>query len=396
MVDLFPLLIFLVVVAAIARADALLTLFYLLAGAYIAGRWWSGRAFQAVGHRRTMAARAFLGESIPVQLEIANAGWLPVLWLRVHDSLPVDLAPQPFFRRVLSLRPRERVRLEYTLHGRKRGYYPVGPMFMQAGDVLGLGEGQRQEVQPDHVTVYPKIVPLAGLRLTSGSPIGDLRHAPPTFEDPSRARGKRDYTTGDSFRRIDWKVTARLGRLQVKQFEPTMSTEAAIVLNLNVNEYDAHTAIDATELAVVTAASVANWLTSRRQAVGLVASGIDPLNPQADIHTLQPHKGRSHLMRLLELLARIQRGPAPPVDQLIQQASVHLSWGATMILILGQASDDLFDRLFQARRAGLHALLVLVGPNAGAQALRHRAKQFGFPLVAIRREQDLETWGVER
>jgi hypothetical protein len=107
------------------------------------------------------------------------------------------------------------------------------------------------------------------VRLPSRSPIGTLRHTQPIFEDPSRVRGKRDYTTGDSLRRVDWKATATTGRLQVKQFEPSIALETALFLNLNADEYLQRTRLDATELAIVIAARSP---TDRRQtpAVGLM------------------------------------------------------------------------------------------------------------------------------
>ena len=54
---------------------------------------------------------------------------------------------------------------------------------------------------------------LTSLSLPSHSPLGTLRHTQPIFEDPSRVTGKRDYISGDSLRRVDWKATAATGRL---------------------------------------------------------------------------------------------------------------------------------------------------------------------------------------
>ena len=78
--------------------------------------------------------------------------------------------------------------------------------------------------------------------------------------------------------------------------------------------------------------------------------------------------------------------------QLLHQQVVHLSWGTTLIVITPQIDDDLFVALFQARRAGLNAILVPCGPVAGLSELRQRAEYFGFPLFHILRERDLDIW----
>ena len=162
----------------------------------------------------------------------------------------------------------------------RRGYYPIGPLHLRSGDLIGLTEELDTEGGVDHLIVYPKIIPFAKVKLPSRSPLGTLRHTQPIFEDPSRVRGKRDYVAGDSLRRVDWKATATTGRLQVKQFEPSIALETAIFLNLNADEYAQRTRLDATELAIVIAASLANWIVGQRQSVGLCVNGVDPIGTE--------------------------------------------------------------------------------------------------------------------
>ena len=86
-------------------------------------------------------------------------------------------------------------------------------------------------------------------------------------------RGKRDYVASDSLRRMNWKASASTGRLQIKQFEPSIALQTEIFLNLNASEYVTKHRIDATELAIVVAASLANWAVIQKQAVGLTTNG---------------------------------------------------------------------------------------------------------------------------
>ena len=328
-----------------------------------------------------------------MRLEVANTGWLPVVWLRLHDSLPVELAAHRFFQEVMTLGPHEHRQFEYTLVTYKRGYYRIGPLMLYSGDLLGLtGEQDRHGVS-DYLTVYPRIVPLTSLSLPSHSPLGTLRHSRPIFEDPTRITGKRDYVTGDSLRRVDWKATAAIGRLQVKQFEPSIALETVILLNLNAAEYPVRSRFDASELSIVIAASVANWVAGKKQSVGMVVNGADPLNADRRPSALPPRKGRQHLMRLLDVLARIKLAEAElPLPELLRRELVNLSWGTTLVIITGGADEALFDALFQARRAGLDAVLVLTSPVAGFETIERRVERFGFPVYQITREQDLDMW----
>jgi uncharacterized protein (DUF58 family) len=232
------------------------------------------------------------------------------------------------------------------------------------------------------------------VRLPSRSPIGTLPHTQPIFEDPSRVRGKRDYVAGDSLRRVDWKATAVLGRLQVKQFEPSIALETAILLNLNADEYEQRTRLDATELAIVIAASLANWIIGKRQSAGLSVNGADPIGAEEKPQALPPRKGRAHLTRILEVLARIRSVPAAPFVQLLQSETARLPWGTTVILITGSVDDVLFDEIFRARRAGLNVVLVLCGTVKNAAEIQRRAEHFGISVQHFTRERDLEAWRV--
>jgi uncharacterized protein (DUF58 family) len=297
----------------------------------------------------------------------------------------------------VSLGPKGRAQFTFTLNADKRGYYPIGPLHLRSGDVIGLAENVQNEGRADNLIVYPRIVPLAHVPLPSHSPLGTLRHTQPIFEDPTRVRGKRDYVAGDSLRRVDWKATASTGRLQVKQFEPSIALETAIVLNLNADEYDYRTRYDATELAVVVAASLANWIVGRRQSVGLWVNGEDPLIGQSQPSeifpaAILPRKGRAHLTRLLEVLARVRSIKTQPLVDQLRQTLPRLSWGTTLIVITGSLDEAVFDEIFRARRAGLDVLVALMGLVPDRVAVVQRARHFGVPLYEFTRERDLDLW----
>jgi uncharacterized protein (DUF58 family) len=327
-----------------------------------------------------------------VQVEISNRSWLPAVWLRVQDYFPLEIADQRSFQQVISLGPRETSLLTYNLKAQKRGYYPVGPLNVTSGDLLGMSPEKTSIGQPDHLTVYPRVIPFSEVKLPSRSPMGSLRTRQPVFEDPTRPAGKREYRTGDSLRRIDWKATATTGRLQTKLFEPSISLETMLFLNLNAEDYPLRARYDATEMAVVIAASLSSWIVAQRQAVGLITNAIDPLAVDNQVIPLPARKGRPHLMRILELLARVRMLETSSFAALLNQQRVHLNWGTTLIVITSNAGKPLFDELLQARRSGQLPVLILCGENAEHRKAMQTAKLFHIPASEFRSETDLDVW----
>lgn len=385
-------LIVLIIFAAITRETFIMVLLYLFVGTTILGRWWSGRVVNQVAFKRRYDHQAFPGETVPVQVDLENTSLLPAIWLRVQDYYPIEVADTSSFTQVISLGPREKTRLSYNLKARKRGYYTIGPLHVSSGDLLGMSPERQSEGVPDHLTVYPRVVPLGSVQLPSKSPMGTMRHNQPIFEDPTRPMGKRDYRPGDSFRRIDWKSTATTGRMQTKLFEPSIALETMIMLNLNLNDYQLRTRYESTELAIVVAASLASWVVGKRQSTGLITNGHDQLSADSRPVPIPPRKGRGHLMRILEVLARIRAIETDPFPSLIRQERVHLPWGTTALIITGSAEQALFDELIQARRAGINPVLILCGEHPNHRQSAQRGKMFDIPVYVFRNEKDLDIW----
>lgn len=392
MKDFLLIIVVLFMIAAIFADDFVFTILYLLAGSYIFSRLWSARSISGIRYSRHFPERVFYGEDVPVRIDLTNNSILPVLWLRLQESVPTELAPAMPLKQVISLGPRGNAHFDYLMKARKRGYYTVGPMFASTGDLFGMGAEQRTEGQKDYLTVYPHIFHFTSLKMPSHSPMGTLRHHQPIFEDPSRQMGKRDYVHGDSLRRVDWKATATTGRLQVKQFEPSMALTSAIFLNLNEEEYARFSRIDSVELAVVVAASLANWMIAKKQTVGLVTNGVDPLAEKKPFQPLLPRKGRNHLMRILDILARVQSMQGVAFTDLLHDASLFLTWGTTLILITGQADEIIYNEIFRLRQAGFSIVLVLIGHTPDVSEAKLRGQQFGFPVYHFRNELDLDIW----
>jgi uncharacterized protein (DUF58 family) len=414
MSNFWILIVALVAIAAVLNQAALLMPVFLLLAAAGVGKAWSVRALRAVQAKRTMTARSFMNDKVTVSVDIANTSRLPLAWLRLHDSTPSELSPQRLDQ-AISLKPLERRQFEYIVQTNKRGFYELGPLTVQSGDVLGLSEMDgRHVVGKSPLVVYPKIVSLEHAGIPSRMPLGGIRQRQPLFEDPSLMRGKRDYVVGDSFRRVDWKASAAAGRLQVKMFESSVALEAMIFLDLDGNAYARMTRLDSLELAIVIAASVANELVKQRQPVGLATNGVldekfiraaampegiaampivqggsDGRAREAAVRALLPRKGRAHFMRMLEVLAGIKPVQMRPIRAMIERDAGRLAWGTTLVIITGAVDDALFDVLFRARRAGLSPVLILCGLGVDLHRIRNTAKAFGIAVHYVRTEGDV-------
>lgn len=385
--------ILLLVIAAVLRVDFFFSVVYFFFAVYVLSHLWTRRSLEHLTIRRHFTDRAFLGDTVPVTLEVYNDSRLPIPWLELNEALSVQIATPPFHHVVLSVTPHERRRIHYDLRCRRRGYFNVGPLRVQTGGVLGFAPQSQTEIPPDSMIVYPKVVPLQRLGLPTHSPQVVLPANAPLFEDPARIMGVREYEPGDSPRRIHWPATASTGDLLVKQYESAIARETVLYLDLDEEHYERGQRFTATELAITVAASIANHIIVREGLpAGLVTEAYDPQAGDVVRFRRPPRSERAHLMGILEVLARVQVITGVSFSELVRRESVDLSWGATLTVITGSERPELFDTLLMLRRSGFAVTLILVQPARPSDGLREQAELLHVPVHRVWDERDLETW----
>ena len=233
-----------------------------------------------VAERNCNRTTANVGDTVAVIVTIKNTGVLPVGWVLIEDVLPrrALIFEPPNLRvlgvreKLLSLRSRGSASMLYQLECNRRGFYQIGPLVMETGDLFGLHRRFRLGSQPHFLMVYPKVVQLSGYELASRRPLGEIRLTHRLFEDPTRIAGVRQYESGDPLNRINWRATARTGQLHSKVYEASCVAGLTIVLDFHLDSHDRRQEPFRSELAITVAASLANAVYELGQQVGLLSN----------------------------------------------------------------------------------------------------------------------------
>ena len=417
------LIIVLLFFAFLLRVDFIFYIAYVCIGLYIWIRWRTPHKLKSVIINRSYAQNAFWGERVPVTVEVKNQSWLPLPWLRLSESLAIELRDgHGELNQITSLRGHETAEYQYTVRGWRRGYYRIGPMRIGTSDLFGFLPELQGVIPAQYITVYPRITPLTRLGLPSRLPFGTIASKQRLFEDPARPMGIRNFRSGDSLRQINWKTSAHMRQLVVKTFEPAISLETAVLLDLHSPTYYSKRRLTSVEWAIEVAASFSAHLIDQRQAVGLISNGIDPLqlsggdgNAQFDgesgrlltknisdsqkenLHTLlppaiPPGNGRPHLMKLLERLARIESAETISLNQWGISACSHLSWGVTILVITARGDVETCQTLHRLVRTGFNPVLIAIEPENNFGEIKERARRLGFRAFNITAAHDLDAW----
>jgi uncharacterized protein (DUF58 family) len=332
---------------------------------------------------------------VAVLVTAHNRGRLPVPWVLMEDMVawPPTVIGAPPLRikgrrmKIALLWPRGRATMNYQVRFQQRGYYQVGPLVLETGDLFGLHRRFRVLAEPKFVLVYPRIVPLTGYELASRRPIGDVRITHRLYEDPTRIAGVRPYQAGDPLNRIHWRATARTGTLHSKVHEPSTLSGITVLLDFHAADYHARGEPFRSELAVTAAVSLAHAVYLMGQQVGLVTNARDaaerirtegwnqdPRTRQAareaaedvpESKRLAPlivptRRGEMQLQPILETLARAELTDGLTFAHTVMETAHRLPRDATALAVLPIVSVETAIALGNLKRRGLAVAVVLV------------------------------------
>lgn len=374
---------------------------YVLLGVLLLCRFFT-RQWTSVLEARRYSSQDILeiGGSTEVKTAVRNGGRWTVPWILLEDALPLAaLQPPPHLKSQGARLALERLKagetrvLSYRVEFLQRGYYQIGPLLAETGDVFGLHRRFRVLTEPAFVMVMPKVLPLEGYSLSSRRPIGEIRLAHKFFEDPTRVSGVRPYQQGDPLNRIDWRATARVGELQTRTCESTCVAGATFVLDFQAANFAGPTGLQSAELAVMTVAAVANAVCLMGQRIGLISNGRDAADRireegwRAEFLTrkdaqqratavaantrlrpvvVESSKGDDCFGQILAALARMELADGLDFAALLDEAGPKIRRDTTVVAVLGAITPESAAALGRLAGSGLivTALVVSFGMDA--------------------------------
>ncbi len=386
----------LLVAGLVLRLELLVYAMYVLLGVLLVSRVLARTWIESLSAKRHCSeTRLEVGGTLPVEVTLSNSSPLAVPWALVEDSLPAEaLTASPAQLEFEGSRMQlvripshgEKV-VSYEVTFLRRGYYQVGPLLVESGDLFGLHRRYRVLTLPHYVTVLPHVVPLEGYDIASPRPLGEIKLTHRLFEDTARISGVRQYVDGDALNRIHWRATARTGTLQCKTFEPSCIAGATLVLDFHRDNYNVPGGEYRAELAVTTIVSIANTLyelgeqfafaTNARDAAERVATEgwrfefttrdaaqkvVAPAQLKDRLRpvVLEANTGDEHFNHLRETLARVELNDGLTLLQLVDEVESRLSRDTTVIVVVPQITEETAYALGALQRSGFKVLAVMI------------------------------------
>jgi uncharacterized protein (DUF58 family) len=325
---------------------------------------------------RLERARALEGDelSLELELEAEHAVSRLELLVVVPRGLTVLEGRNPVALRLRAGTPRT---LELRLRCERWGAYALGETLLRARDAFGLFAHDSRVPAAAELKVYPREEALRSL-------VRPLETQPYVGDEVSRRLGEgiefaelRPFTYGDPLRHINWRASARRGRLWVNQRHPERNTD--VVLFLDTFAEARRGSVGTLDLALRAAATLAGRYARRRDRVGFVSFG-------GVLRWLQPGSGLTQLYRIVDALLDTEIWLNYAWKDLDVVPPRTLPPQALVIALTPLLDERAVRALLDLRARGFDLVVVEVSPLPFADPGPSPEERIAFRLWKLRRE----------
>ena len=263
---------------------------------------------EALEVERNVDEKLSLAAENPVRVRVRNGAKMKVT-MELRDSPPpemrTDLDEKPF---AFTVAAGGRHAAVYHLTPTARGDYRFGDIHLRMRGRLGLVNRLARVTLPQEVKVYPNLVDTATFTLMAkrgrlqqvGIRAARLQGAGREFES------LREYMPDDEMRRIDWKASARSGKLVSRQYEVEKSQSVILAIDVGRTMLAEIDGIQKLDYAINAALLLAYVATLSEDRVGLLLFA-------DEVQTyLPPKKGRAQVYAIMEALYNAKATFAEP------------------------------------------------------------------------------------
>jgi uncharacterized protein (DUF58 family) len=341
-----------------------------IGGSYVLTRY--GLADLEAGYR-VDHRQAHVGDDLRTTYSISNASGLPKPWLEVYN--PTDL-PVPLPGRALGLRSWAQRSWIAVVPLTRRGTYRIEPMVVRTGDPFGFFEAAATVGRPTVVTVFPRVVPLPRWRLPNSNLEGSHSAPERTLQTTPLATTVRPYAPGDSFNRIHWRSTARVGEIQVKEFDLEQTADVWLFVDLESPIQTGEGDVSTVEETVRVAASIAHDAILENRAVGLTTSGHRLVSIPAD-------RGPRQRQKIMQLLAAVEGDGGIPLAEMLLTGLPQLRRGMTAVVVTASRERHWVRALTSLRARGVaSAVIALDAASYDVAGSRRRSSEADADLAS--------------
>ena len=276
----------------------------------------------------TKVHEIYEGDTFFLYESISNSKTMPMPNVRVDVTLPegldfclYDTNPDGSYKTshlhhiesLFVLKPESGIERRWRIMAKRRGVYNLGDASIVVSDIFGANKlsafFESDKSADSRITVLPAPVDIEKFFVPLTDPMGDISTDFSLTPDPLLYAGTREYRSGDSTSRINWKASARMHEPMVDIDEYTEKNSCDLILNLQSRTVEdrgeSPEIIEAVEMGVSVCASIFDRACAEDMPVRLICNTVNDVSDK-EYFVSERFEGRSDVISALRMLAEIK------------------------------------------------------------------------------------------
>ncbi len=234
----------------------------------------------------------------------------------------------------------------------------MGRMHGRLRDPLALFEVDKYFDRSIDLLVFPKLYTISNMKISPFDIFGSIKMLSPVYEDYTNIKDIRDYRSGDNFKHIHWKLSAKKEKLQTKEFQLNANQKIQLIINGDYNSYinDKDNSLEETIVSI--AASITKYALDNNIEINL---GSNNSKNNLGIN----RTGKSIFVMKNFLLDFIYFTPSSylKLEHYINKQSRKWHIGTSTVIITPLITQDLISEILSLKKKKIKLLVILVTDN---------------------------------
>ncbi len=295
------------------------------------------------------------GEKIKLSVSINNEDFFLFPYVTVSFNGGKNVFSDQLYERSFSLSPIKKNIFDFELECKYRGRYPVGIDYVEFEDFLGIFKLSYEISQTKMVTVYPRLIKLDKFRLKANMLSENQSNSTSCIEDMTTISDIRKYSYGDSYKRVHWKLSAKLNELMVKTYHSTSQTAATIFIDLKKSSHPLSISAPLEDKLVESAISVIHFCLSNWIPVNMVF--------YKDTICSIDAKAPFEFEKLYGILASIEFNSSIDIKDIMQIYLLDVITKNNVLVFTSNLDSELYGQIYKTRSAGFEISAFYISPE---------------------------------
>ncbi len=301
--------------------------------------------------------KANKGQEAVLSIQIHNDKPFIFPYIKLFYNTPTSLLMNAEKEDVLSILPFRHGEIREEFVCSLRGQYALGIDRIEVGDIFGLftfsmNLSRKPYYKPLLLTVYPRVLKLSHLPLPEIQQEGAAIHQLLKTEEAATLSEIREYRYGDPLKRIHWKLSSKLQKIQVMNYEMTTQPHTLLFIEAAPSAAPGIAKYQVEDQIVEVAAAIIHYILIKWLPVKMVVYRKD----RQELNGREPH----HFQAFYEFISGMTFDSGFSMSEIIQLEAAAFIGQGSMILIVHHLTYALFNHLCILKQSGIYPLVFLV------------------------------------